>query len=42
MTPELSRCSYAQSRSLLLARAVGTEDHERRESTPLVNTTAHC
>jgi len=23
----------------LLARAVGTEDHERRESTPLVNTT---
>ncbi|MHB1475837.1 MAG: hypothetical protein ACYCV4_19865, partial [Dermatophilaceae bacterium] len=24
---------------LLLARAVGTEDHERRESTPLVNTT---
>ena len=25
---------------LLLARAVGTEDHERRESTPLVNTTA--
>jgi len=25
---------------LLLARAVGTEDHERRETTPLVNTTA--
>jgi hydrogenase-4 component E len=25
---------------LLLARAVGTEDQERRESTPLVNTTA--
>lgn len=25
---------------LLLARAVSTEDHERRESTPLVNTTA--
>ena len=25
---------------MLLARAVGTEDHERRESTPLVNTTA--
>jgi hydrogenase-4 component E len=25
---------------LLLARAVGTEDEERRESTPLVNTTA--
>jgi hydrogenase-4 component E len=25
---------------LLLARAVGTEEHERRESTPLVNTTA--
>lgn len=24
----------------LLARAVGTEDHERRESTPLVNTTS--
>jgi hydrogenase-4 component E len=24
---------------LLLTRAVGTEDHERRESTPLVNTT---
>ena len=24
---------------LLLARAAGTEDHERRESTPLVNTT---
>ena len=25
---------------LLLARVIGTEDHERRESTPLVNTTA--